>query len=157
MPARLASYPRAHWACFSALADRRGSVAISLAALLCRPPPDSSCQAGALFPSFACSMWYFPVLSRVARLCFGVAFALVASSSKWRCVLGRLVCLSLGWAASWCLCVSRACCVSRAWAFRGVCPSPPGPPCCGLLDVRWLGVRTATVVPPRCGVSCGFS
>ena len=27
MPATLANYPRAHWACFAALADRRGSVA----------------------------------------------------------------------------------------------------------------------------------
>ena len=33
------SYPHAHWACFAALADHRGSVASYCSWLLCSPPP----------------------------------------------------------------------------------------------------------------------
>ena len=57
MPAGLDSYPRADWACFAALADRRGSVASQLAALL---PP---------FPSvsmfFASLHWFSSVKGAV--------------------------------------------------------------------------------------------
>ena len=42
MIAGLASYPRARWACLVALADRRGSVASYLAALLPSPSPSVS-------------------------------------------------------------------------------------------------------------------